>query len=93
MNIDVHSTRSIWAILCTPAIGKPFPEYVEGTALTKENGEIRVWDGQALVKSYPAGSCSNFCEWVAVPETHRFDVIRLGDARPDLPTQRSARPA
>lgn len=92
MNTDVLNTKNIWAILCTPQSGKAFPEYVEGTRLTDEKGAIHIWDGQELVKSYLAGTWSNFCEWVAVPELHRLEVIRLGDLRPTLPTQRSARP-
>lgn len=88
MNIDVLAAKSTWAVLCTPETGKPFPEYVEGTAVTRDDGDIQIWDGPTLVKAYPQGSWSNFCEWVAVPELHRLDIIRLADDATGPPTQR-----
>lgn len=84
--LDSGTAKTTWVVLCTPAAGKPFPEYVEGTKLVRDAiaGMITIFDGDHVVRRYTAGAWSNFAEWVSfTTDFFSRDVIRRGAAETD----------
>ena len=56
-----------WIVVCAGPSGVPVCEYVEGEQLVHDSstGTLEVVAGSAVVRRYPAGTWSNYAEWVS----------------------------
>jgi hypothetical protein len=56
-----------WIVVCAGPSGVPVCEYVEGEQLVHDNstGALEVVAGSSVVRQFPAGTWSNYAEWIS----------------------------